>query len=241
MKKRSYMDGTFLYGRIATIICMAIMLGIPAIISIVYDAWPTAAKVFTTAGPLLALFIPTVLAEVVAYTPIQGTAAYIMSIMGNVGNIKLPCALNALEATDSIPSTEQGDVICMCAACVSGMVTTVIVALGVVLMVPLQPLLTTEAFSTATSYVLPALYGSMAVSIFLSKNAGSYVVDEKFGKMKIALVPLAVVCLLRILFPVVASYQGYVLVGMILVTIATCYLFYNKGIVKVADKQGNRQ
>ena len=41
-----------------------------------------------------------------------------------------------MERTNSSSGTEQGEVIATCAMCISGIVTTVIVALGVVLLVP---------------------------------------------------------------------------------------------------------
>ena len=147
MKMSEYLNRTHTLGRITTIIAMAIMLGIPAVVCTVYDIWPTMASIVATAGPLLAMFIPSALSEVVSFTPITGSAGYIASIMGNVSNIKFPCAMSAMERTKSSSGTEQGEVIATCAMCISGIVTTVIVALGVVLLVPLQPVLTSPALS----------------------------------------------------------------------------------------------
>lgn len=51
-----YLNRTHTIGRISTIIAMAVMLGIPAVVCTVYDIWPTFAAVAATAGPLLAMF-----------------------------------------------------------------------------------------------------------------------------------------------------------------------------------------
>ena len=77
------------------------MIGIPVVVCFIYDVMPTFSEVFTTAIGLLAVYVPTALSEVISYTPMLGTACYITFITGNVGNMKIPCALNAMEMTDS--------------------------------------------------------------------------------------------------------------------------------------------
>ena len=229
-----YLNRTHTIGRISTIIAMAVMLGIPAVVCTVYDIWPTFAAVAATAGPLLAMFVPSALSDVISFTPITGSSGYIGSIMGNVSNIKFPCAMSAMERTNSSSGTEQGEVIATCAMCVSGMVTTVIVALGVVLLVPLQPVLTSPVVSTATKYVMPALFGSMATSFFLNKNAGAYVIH---GKMKLSMTVLILMMALFLLFPALIPQQGYVLMCSIPVVILLARFFYKKGIVTVTERK----
>ena len=229
-----YLNRTHTIGRISTIIAMAVMLGIPAVVCTVYDIWPTFAAVAATAGPLLAMFVPSALSEVISFTPITGSSGYIGSIMGNVSNIKFPCAMSAMERTNSSSGTEQGEVIATCAMCVSGMVTTVIVALGVVLLVPLQPVLTSPVVSTATKYVMPALFGSMATSFFFNKNAGAYVIH---GKMKLSMTVLILMMALFLLFPALIPQQGYVLMCSIPVVILLARFFYKKGIVTVTERK----
>ncbi|SHI83757.1 hypothetical protein SAMN02745751_01169 [Dethiosulfatibacter aminovorans DSM 17477] len=233
MKRRTYLEGTYFYGVIATLISMMLMLGIPAIICSIYDIWPTFAQVFAVAGPLLAMYVPSVAAEVVSFTPITGTAGYIASITGNVMNIKFPCALSAMEATEATPSTEKGDVISMCAMCISGMVTMVVVAVGVVMLVPLAPVLTTPFVTTATNYVMPALFGSMALTAFLSKNAGNYTVK---GKIKIAILPMMVVLLVHTFIMSLSRYVGFVMLVIMPFTVFCAYVMYKKGWVEVKDK-----
>lgn len=233
MKWSDYLEKTHTYGRIATLIAMAVMLGIPAIICTVYDIWPSFSSVMSAAAPLLAIFIPSALSENLSFTPITGSAAYIASIMGNVSNIKFPCALSAMERSNTSSSTEEGEAMAMCAMCMSGIVTTLIVALGVVLLVPLQPILTTPAVSTATRYIMPALIGSMATSFFLNKNAGTYVIE---GKSKLVGVLLAAVLALFLFVPALARQQGYVMLGLIPCAVLLARVFFQKGIVKVRER-----
>lgn len=233
LKMSDYLNKTHAIGRVCTLVAMLIMLGIPAIICSVYDIWPSFGSVMAAAGPLLAMFIPSVLSEVISFTPITGSAAYISSIMGNVSNIKFPCAMSAMERTNSSSGTEQGEVIATCAMCISGIVTTLIVAVGVVLLVPLQPVLTHPTVITATKYIMPALMGSMATSFFVNKNAGAYVIE---GKMKLVAVGLVVTLALFLMFPSLLAKQGYVMLGLIPVLIIVSRVFYNKGIVKVVER-----
>ena len=99
MKMSEYLNRTHTLGRIANIVAMAVMLGIPAIVCTVYDIWPTVSSIIATAGPLLAMFIPSALSEVISFTPITGSSGYVGAIMGNVSNIKFPCAMSAMERT----------------------------------------------------------------------------------------------------------------------------------------------
>lgn len=228
-----YMNKTHTYGRIALLIATAVMLGIPSVICSVYDIWPEFSMVVSTVGPLLAIFIPTTLAETLSFTPITGSTAYVSCIMGNAGNIKFPCALAAMERSNSASGTERGEVMAMSGACVSGMVTTIIVAIGVILLVPLQPILTSPVVTTASQYIMPSLYGSMAISFFISKNAGAYVVE---GKLKMVGVALPVTLVLFLLFPILRKNTGYFMLALIPCLIALARLFYNKGIVKIRKR-----
>lgn len=233
MNKSSYLEKTHLYGRIITVLVMIVMLAIPTIVCTVYNVWPSPADIFVTAGPLLALYVPTALSEVISFTPIVGSSGYIAAITGNVSNIKFPCALNAMEMTNSVSGTEKGDVMAMCAMCISGMVTMIIVAIGVVMLVPLKPILTTPTVMTATKYLMPALFGSMATSVLMSKNAGEYMIE---GKVKIAAVPIILILIIQIFVVNLTQYQGYVLLTMIPVTIIVAKIMYNKGIVKMVER-----
>lgn len=74
--EKSYFDRTHRFGRIGVIIGIVIMLGIPAIVSTVYDMWPkNIGAIFAVGGGLLAVFLPTNIIEVLSYAPIIGSSS----------------------------------------------------------------------------------------------------------------------------------------------------------------------
>lgn len=234
IKNNSYYEGTYKYGTLATLIAMAIMLGIPVIISVVFDVWPDSiGQLLLAAGPLLAMFIPSAISENVSMIPVQGTSVYLNSILGNVMNIKFPCYLNTIEKVNANPGTELADAIGMCAVTISGMVTMVVIAVGLLLLVPLEPVLTSPTVTTATSYIMPALYGSMEIAAFTSKSAGEY---RATGKPIIAAINVALVLLFNYFIIPVKGKEGYAMLIMLLVTVFLAKILYDKGIVKIVEK-----
>ena len=149
---KKYERGVHLIGRIGLIIGVVFMLGIPAVISAVYHVWPTSiTQVMTIGGGLLLMFIPTALAEVISYTPVLGSSAYITFLTGNVMNLKLPCVINSHTLTGTTQGTDEGDTIAAISVAASSITTTLIIIAGVLLMVPLRPILTRPMVATATS------------------------------------------------------------------------------------------
>ena len=211
MQMSDYMKKTYRYGIIATLIAMLLMLGIPAIMCIVYGIWPAWSLVASVAGPLLALYIPTALAEQLSMIPIGGTTCYLNSILGNVMNIKFPCYLAAIGTVDATPGT--GEVI------------------GVILLTPLKPILETETVAIATTYILPALYGSMGISAFISTSAGSKYSAPR--KPIIAIICLILVYGFNFLVMPLAGKEGYAMLVMMCVTIGVSYILYKSGVVKL--------
>ncbi|WP_296141057.1 hypothetical protein [uncultured Anaerococcus sp.] len=235
-KNISYMDKTYKLGRISTIVCILIMFIIPSIICTAYNIWPSFDSVMGAAGPLLAMYIPVALAEQLSMIPITGNSAYINSIMGNVTNIKFPAYLTALSSVDQDPGTEEADVIGMIAVCVSGMTTMIIILIGLILLVPLNPILTSPVVKTATSYIMPALFGSMLVGILLNNSAGSF---EAKNKYLIGVIDLLLVFIVNIFIMNLDKKQGFAMVIIMLLSVLLAYIFYKNGIIKLSPKEKN--
>lgn len=230
----NYMKNTYRYGVIATLIAMGLMLGIPAAMCMIYGMWPEWSLIASVAGPLLALFVPTALAEQLTMIPIGGTTCYLNSILGNVMNIKFPCYLSAIGTVDATPGTEEADVMGMIAVTVSGMVSMITIVFGVILLAPLKPILQTEAVETATMYILPALYGSMGISAFVSTGAGSKYKAPR--KPLIAVTALAIVYAFNFLIMPIAGKEGFAMLIMLAVTLGITYFYYQSGIVQLEKK-----
>lgn len=230
----NYMKNTYRYGVIATLIAMGLMLGIPAAMCMIYGMWPEWSLIASVAGPLLALFVPTALAEQLTMIPIGGTTCYLNSILGNVMNIKFPCYLSAIGTVDATPGTEEADVMGMIAVTVSGMVSMITIVFGVILLAPLKPILQTEAVETATMYILPSLYGSMGISAFVSTGAGSKYKAPR--KPLIAVTALAIVYAFNFLVMPIAGKEGFAMLIMLAVTLGITYFYYQSGIVQLEKK-----
>ena len=232
--KNSYFNRAHRLGRIGALISILFMVGIPIVICVVYDVIPSFNEVITTAVGLLAVYVPTALSEFVSYTPMLGTACYITFITGNVGNMKIPCALNAMEMTDSPLGTERGDTVSAIAVSVSSMVTMAIIALGVVLLVPLQPILQNPTVQVATSFMLPALFGSMVVTNVANNKSGEYRIKNRVLTM---LAPMACVIAFHYLVMPINGKEAYTMIATIPLTIALAYIMYRTGIVKVEKEE----
>ena len=104
------------------------------------------------------------------FVPMLGTGgSYLGFVTGNLTNLKVPCALNAMEAAKVRPGSEEGEVISTIAIASSSIVTTLVIALGVFGLGFLRPVLESPALKPAFDNILPALFGALGV-VFISKN-----------------------------------------------------------------------
>ena len=122
---KKYEKSLHVVGRLGLLIGISFMLGIPAIICAIFDVWPSSVgQVLTVGGSLLLVFLPTALAEVVSYTPVLGSSAYITFLTGNVLNLKLPCVINSHSLTGTTQGTDEGDTIASISVAASTITTT---------------------------------------------------------------------------------------------------------------------
>lgn len=229
----NYQKKSHLIGRIGLTIAIAFMLGIPAIISSYYGVWPESFKKIITVGSgLLAVFIPTNIAEVISYTPILGTASYLTFLTGNVMNLKLPVVLNSLQLSNTSPGTEEADVISSISVAISSIVTIIIITAGVVLLVPLQPILTSEYIQTSSKYLLPALFGGMIVN-FVNNDCGKYICKQK---KYITILPMGMVAMINFFIPL-SGKEGIAVLFCLFFTIILTFIMYKMQIIKMQDKK----
>ena len=135
-----------------------------------------------------------------------------------------------MELADVAQGSEEGDAISTVAIAASSMLTMIVVALGVLLLVPLQPILQQPVVKTATAYMLPALFGSMFFGMMTGKRSGEYIIH---GKLKAVVLPLIVVVLVNFFVTPIAGKEGYAMLVAIPLTIACAYVLYKKGAIKV--------
>ena len=143
--------------------------------------------------------------------------SYLSFVTGNISNLKLPCALNAMEQNGVSANSEEGEVVSTIAIAVSSIVTTLIIIIGVVLIVPLTPVLQAPALQPAFDQILPALFGGLGVA-FVSKN------------WKIAVAPILLMLVLFIFVPALnAGTVGIMVPVSALFTIGVARIMYKRG------------
>ncbi|MBQ9946161.1 MAG: hypothetical protein IJO68_06515 [Clostridia bacterium] len=170
-KQRDYFDSVHIWGRVWSIGALLVLFSMPVAISVYYNAWPQANLLFTALLKLIPLYWATSIIEVVTFTPMLGAGgAYLSFVTGNITNLKLPCALSAMEQAKVKSNSEEGEIISTIAVASSAITTTVIIAVGVILFSPvLDDLRNSEALKPAFSYVSAALFGALGAS-YLRKH-----------------------------------------------------------------------
>ncbi len=167
---KSYMDKVHTWGRISCVVSLVFFLCIPLAISLHFNVWPSLSVIGKGLASLLIFFV-TGIVEVVAYSPMLGAGGtYLSFVSGNIMNLKMPCALNAMENAKVKANTEEGEVITTIAICASTITTTIIIAVFVIIFA-LNPrfseIMSSDTFSPAFQQVTYTIFGSLAASYFV--------------------------------------------------------------------------
>lgn len=228
------------WGRIGTVIALIYMIALPFIVLAYYDSIPPLGSVFNLGTiSILMIYIPVGISEALSYTPILGSSAYLTFITGNIMNLKLPCAVNAVKLANKEPNTPEGDAIASVGVAVSSIMTIIILALAALLSTWISPVFELPAVKTASNYLIPALFGSLTLGLFSSTNAGDKVV--KNGIMGVLPV-LIIVSLLSIFVRVTSGGSlfgmvGFLILFMLPIALITSRIMWKKGIIKVVNKR----
>lgn len=215
--KKSYEEMTHIYGRIWILSALAMIFAYPIVTCIYYDAWPGWMPVLKGLLGVAPIFWTVGLIEVITFVPMLGTAgSYLAFVTGNLTSLKVPAALTAMDNAEVKSGTEEGEVISTIAVAVSSIVTTLIIALGVALLVPLTPVLDNPVIKPAFDNILPALFGGLAV-VYISKNP------------KLSITPLVFMVILFLLFPGLSGSVGILVPVGAIITIAAGRVLYKKG------------
>ena len=216
-------------GRVFMVLFIAYMVVIPVIVCAVYDCMPSFKMCLPGLIAILAIMGPMSIAEVGSYTPILGSSTYLTFASGNVMNLKVPCIINAQQIAKVEPNTVEGDAVALIATAVSSAVTIIILAIGVVLLSFIKPVLENPYVVTASDYLLPALFGCMALGLLSSGNGKTKVKNHLLP----AVIPALLVTALTVLGIGSTGLAGILIIVMIPVTILCARILWKKGIVKV--------
>ena len=221
MKKNlSYIDSVHRDGRIWNLSVMVLLMAFPITVAILFSAAPDWKALGLGLIATAPMYWAVGAIETVTFVPMLGAGgSYLSFVTGNISNLKLPCALNALEQNEVSASSEEGEVISTIAIAASSIVTTLIILLGVICIVPLTPVLSAPVLQPAFEQILPALFGGLGVA-FVSKC------------WKIAIAPVMLMLVLFIFVPALnAGTVGIMVPVSALFTIAVGRILYRRGVL----------
>ena len=212
----AYLRSTHRIGRTVSVITLILLVGAPFAIGTLLGAAPdlgAVARAFLSVG--LVWTVSSVV-EYLVYTPMLGAGgSYLAFITGNLINMKIPCAMNAKELVNAKSGTAENEVIATLSIATSSLVTIVVLALGVVLLIPLQPVLQSPVLAPAFANVVPALFGAMAYKYYRKDPA-------------LAMVPLTVMIILFTLVPSLTSSTSFMIIPSGAMAILLAWIRYRK-------------
>lgn len=228
------------WGRIGTLIALLYMIAIPFVVLSFYDCLPTVGEVINLSTiSILMIYIPVGFSEAISYTPILGASSYLTFITGNIMNLKLPCAVNAMKLAKKEPNTPEGEAISSVAVAVCSIMTVIILALAALLSAWISPIFELPAVKTASTYLIPALFGSLTLGLFASTSSGKKVV--KNGVMGVVPV-IIIVTVLALAARIISGSSlfgmvGFLILFMLPISIISSRIMWKKNIIKVVDKE----
>lgn len=215
-------------GKIWMFFALAIFFAVPTTICLYYDVKPDMTVMGSSAVliPFIINFLSGVV-EPVIYSPMLGVnSAYLAFITGNLSNLKIPCVVKAQEICGTKLGTEENEVVSTLSVATSTLVTTVIIAVFVLILA----LSNVETAIRNTPWITPAF--TCVVYALFGSLGGKYVVKN----IKLAVFPIAVIVVLSVILgfamPSFNIGSGYLFVG-----IALCALFAVLQIRREKKKQ----
>ena len=216
----TYMDSVHRDGTIWNLTVMVLLFMFPVAVAVIFGAVPDWNALLLGLIATAPMYWVVGVIETITYVPMLGAGgSYLSFVTGNISNLKMPCAINALEQNEVTAGSEEGEVISTIAIATSSIVTTLIIIVGVILIVPLTPVLSAPALQPAFEQILPALFGGLGVA-FVSKN------------WKIAVAPVILMLALFVFIPALNSGTVGIMVPVSAVfTIVVARILYKKGVL----------
>lgn len=165
---RNYHRWIHRFGIVSSLILFAGMTAFPIIASLVYGVWPDFKQLWPAFIAVILFMAPYWPAETIGYMSIMGPGALYMSyITGNVTNLRMPVTVGTINALGIEPNTDECHTMAIIACGASCITSVVIVAIGMLIATPLQPVLSAPAIQPAFNFVVPALFGGLVAQTIL--------------------------------------------------------------------------
>ena len=204
-------------GRITMLLGILVLMAVPFVVAGIYDASIDVGGFWAGFAKVAVIYIPVSIVEFLVYAPMLGAGgSYISFITGNVTNMKIPCAMNARDIAGTQVGTPENEIISTISTATSAIVTTLVIVVGVILLIPLQPVLQSEVLAPAFDYVVPALFGALGLKYFTKSP-------------QIAVIPVVLMSALCIFVPSMISQTSILIIPSGALALLIGFLLFKKG------------
>lgn len=223
-QQKSYYDRVHGWGRISTLSALCVLLMFPMAICLYLGVFPRAEFVFKGLLQVIPLYWTVAVVEVVFYTPMLGAGGtYLSFVTGNIVNLKLPCAISAMENAKVKATSEEGDVISTIAIATSAIVTTAVLAVGVIAFAPfLDTFTNSPLLMPAFKQVIPALFGALGAGYFVTH-------------WKISFAPILFMLLILVFVPNIGA--STLIFPGIIASVLFAFIMYKVGFLDKKEKK----
>ncbi len=214
---KEFNDGLHKIGRITLILSVAMLIAVPLIVGALNGVTPDLGAFLKGFANVALIYIPVAIVEFLVYSPMLGVGgSYLSFITGNLTNMKIPCVMNSKDIAGTESGTPQHEIISTISVATSAITTTLLIVAGVILLVPLQPILQAEELLPAFNNVIPALFGALGLKYFIKSP-------------KIAVIPLLTMSALCIFVPAAISHTSLLLLPSGGLALLVGFILFKKG------------
>ncbi len=201
-------------GIIMVSVGIALIISVPFIFAKILSTsidWSGFAHAILRVGPT---YWAISIVEFLVYVPLLGAGgSYLAFITGNIINMKLPCVFYAKDIAKVEEGTKESSIISTLSIASSALMTMLVIFLGVLMIVPLTPILENRYLQPAFANILPSLFGALAAQYFTKS-------------WKITIIPLAISIVLTTAVPSLINQTSVMMIPAGGVAIAIAFFLY---------------
>ena len=210
-------NGLHRLGRFTMVSVILVLSLVPFVMGWCYGVRPDMEGFWSGYAKVAVIYLPVSLVEFLVYAPMLGVGgSYLSFITGNVTNMKIPCVMNAKDIAGTQAGTPEDEIISTLSTATSAIVTMLVILVGVLLLVPLQPILQNEMLLPAFNNVVPALFGALGLKYFAKAP-------------QIAVVPVVVMSALCIFVPSMINQTSVLMIPAGAGALALGFVLFKKG------------
>ena len=216
---KEFNEGLHRLGRLMMVAAVVLLTAVPFVVGAVNGVAPDLGGFLAGFAKVGLIYVPVAIVEFLVYTPMLGVGgSYLSFLTGNVTNMKIPCVMNAKDIAGTQPGTPEHEIVSTISVATSAITTTLVIVVGVIALVPLQPILQQESLLPAFNNVVPALFGALGLKYF-SKS------------IKLAAIPLVLMSVLCVVVPAAISQTSLLLIPSGGLALGLGYVMFKKDML----------